>query len=117
VEHRDSAGRPAGLVEGAPTYRKKYDKRKSLVNQTTGRDQTEGEEMSVPNQRERQVMQRLRGGDWLKAIELPMGQRLFKTLLDKEWIVQESRGPGRVIFVRLTEKGLAAKITPIPARR
>jgi hypothetical protein len=87
------------------------------VNQATGRDQTEGEEMSVPNQRERQVMQRLRGGDWLKAIELPMGQRLFKTLLDKEWIVQESRGPDRVIFVRLTEKGLAAKITPIPARR
>ena len=73
--------------------------------------------MTVPNQRERQVMQRLRGGDWLKAIDLPMGERLLKTLLEKEWIVQEARGPSRVVYVRMTNKGFAAKMTPIPIQR
>ena len=73
--------------------------------------------MGVPNQRERQVMQRLRGGDWLKAIELPMGQRLFKTLLDKEWIVQEIPWTRQGDLRAPDGKGIGRQDNTDPARR
>jgi predicted transcriptional regulator len=50
----------------------------------------------VPNHRERQMMQRLRGRGWVKARELP-----------------ESQGTGRDIAYRLTEEGMAAKKAPV----
>ena len=42
--------------------------------------------MIVPNHRERQLMQYLRGGGWVKASTLPPGPRLIEGLLLKGWI-------------------------------
>jgi hypothetical protein len=71
--------------------------------------------MTVPNHRERQIMQQLRGRSWVKAFELPEGWRTIGHLLDKRWI--ESRGAGRELAYRITEEGLAAKKAPVPQPR
>jgi len=47
--------------------------------------------MSVPTHRERQFMQHLRGGGWVKASAAPAGEQLIKNLLAKGWI--ERRKP------------------------
>ena len=47
----------------------------------------------VPNHRERQFMQRLRGRGWVNAIELPENFVTLQRLLEKRWI--ESQGKGR----------------------
>jgi hypothetical protein len=71
-----------------------------------------GATMPIPNHRERQFMQQLRGRDWVKAFEFPESWRTIGHLLDKRWI--ESRGAGRELSFRITEEGLAAKKAPVP---
>jgi len=67
--------------------------------------------MTVPNQRERQLMQQLRGAGWVKATALPPSPRTIESLLGKGWI--EQRGAGNDICYRITDKGLAAKTAPV----
>jgi hypothetical protein len=69
----------------------------------------------IPNHRERQRMQRLRGRSWVKAFELPEAEILLKHLLEKRWI--ESQGAGKDMSFRITEAGLDAKKALIPLRR
>ncbi len=68
--------------------------------------------MIVPNHRERQIMQYLRNGGWVKATALPAGTRLIEGLLRKGWI--EQQGATGEIFYRITEDGLAAKTARVP---
>jgi hypothetical protein len=67
--------------------------------------------MTIPNHRERQLMQQLRGAGWVKAITLPSRPRIIEGLLGKGWI--EQRGAGNDLCYRITDKGLAAKMTPV----
>jgi hypothetical protein len=64
----------------------------------------------LPNHRERQLMQYLRGGGWVKMTLLPDSPGLIKKLLEKRWIEQRTDVSG--ICYRLTEAGLVAKTTP-----
>ncbi len=66
----------------------------------------------VPNHRERQFMQQLRGRGWVKAIELPENPITLQRLLEKRWI--ESQGMERDIAYRNTDEGMAAKKAPVP---
>ena len=63
--------------------------------------------MMSTNHRERQLMQHLRGGAWVKAITLPPSPKLIANLLDKGWI--EQRGIGAELSYRITEEGLAQR--------
>jgi hypothetical protein len=65
----------------------------------------------TPNHRERQLMPRLRGRDWVKAIYLPEGPTTLQRLLEKRWI--ESQGAGKDLSYRITDEGMAAKIAPV----
>jgi hypothetical protein len=67
--------------------------------------------VSVPNHRERQLMQQLRGAGWVKATALPPSPRTIEGLLNKGWI--EQRGAGSDACYRITDKGLAAKTAPV----
>ena len=67
--------------------------------------------MTAPNQRERQLMQELRGAGWVKAAALPPFSRTIEGLLSKGWI--ERRGGGDDTCYRLTDEGLAAKMAPL----
>jgi hypothetical protein len=71
--------------------------------------------MTTPNSRERQIMQRLRGRSWVRALELPESPQTMDRLLEKRWI--ESMDEGRKLSFRLTEEGLAAKKAPVPVPR
>ena len=73
-------------------------------------------EITHPNHRERQFMQHLRGVGWIKALTLPTNRRTVKSLLQKGWIEQQHQGPKNEVFLRLTDKGLEAKKSPIPIR-
>ena len=66
---------------------------------------------TIPNHHERQMMQQLRGGGWVKASELPETSITLTRLLEKRWI--ERKGFGKETVFRLTDKGLAAKTAPI----
>src|SRR6185437_286528 len=66
----------------------------------------------VPNHRERQLMQQLRGRGWVKAFELPPSTRSVDGLLRKGWIEVQGEGRGRVY--RITEEGMRAKTALIP---
>ncbi|MDB5608421.1 MAG: hypothetical protein JWP25_5321 [Bradyrhizobium sp.] len=61
--------------------------------------------------RERQFMQNLRAGGWVKANVAPAGAKLIERLLGKGWI--ERRGTGNDIYYRITDNGLAAKMAPV----
>jgi hypothetical protein len=67
--------------------------------------------MTVPNHRERQWMQHLRGAGWVRAIALPDSPAVLAKLLENGWI--EERGIGADRSYRLTDKGLAAKKSPV----
>jgi hypothetical protein len=70
------------------------------------------EEMDlIPNHRERQLMQHLRGSGWVKAGTLPHWPRITANLLERGWIEQQLQSGER--FFRITEKGLEAKRAPI----
>jgi hypothetical protein len=65
----------------------------------------------VPNHRERQLMQYLRGSGWVRAGTLPHWPRVTANLLERGWIEQQLQS-GEPFF-RITEKGLEAKRTTI----
>jgi hypothetical protein len=67
--------------------------------------------MTVPNHRERQLMQELRGTGWVRATALPSSPRTIEGLLKNVWI--EQRGTGNDTSYRITDKGLAAKTEPV----
>jgi hypothetical protein len=69
----------------------------------------------IPNHRERQFMQRLRGRSWVKAFELPDAEIIVKHLLERRWI--ESQGVGKDLSFRITDAGLEAKKAPIPLHK
>jgi hypothetical protein len=71
----------------------------------------EAEEMTVPNHRERQLMQHLRGAGWVKATALPDTPRVIANLISKGWIESNDR-EGTVAY-RLTAQGLSAKTAPV----
>jgi hypothetical protein len=69
--------------------------------------------MDIPRHNERQFMQRLRGGGWVRASEAPAGPKMVENMLAKGWI--EKRGlTATEISYRLTDTGLAAKKAPVP---
>jgi hypothetical protein len=69
----------------------------------------------LPNHRERQFLQYLRGAGWVKITALPDAPGLMRTLLSKGWIEQRDDGAG--LCYRMTEAGFQAKVTPMrPAR-
>ena len=70
--------------------------------------------MIVPNHRERQIMQYLRNGGWVKASVLPAGTRLIEGLLKKGWIEQQTLTANDEVCYRITEEGLASKTARIP---
>jgi DNA-binding PadR family transcriptional regulator len=72
-------------------------------------DGAEGEEMI--SARERQFMQHLRSGGWVKAIALPDSPKLIQNLVGKGWIECHQTENG--IFYRITDQGLAAKMAPV----
>jgi hypothetical protein len=69
------------------------------------------EPVPSPTHRERQFMQHLRGAGWVKADNLALSPRVIAGLVAKGWI--DVRGVARETCYRLTDKGLAAKITPV----
>ncbi len=71
----------------------------------------DAEEMTVPNHRERQLMQQLRGAGWVKATALPVTPRVIANLLSKGWL--ESHDSEGAVKYRLTDQGLAAKTAPV----
>jgi hypothetical protein len=64
----------------------------------------------VPNHRERQFMQHLRGAGWVKLTALPDSPRLAQKLLEKGWIERRTDTSG--VWYRLTEAGFSAKTAP-----
>jgi hypothetical protein len=72
---------------------------------------SEQQEMTVPNGRERQLMQQMRDAGWVKASAMPSSPITLNGMIDKGWI--ERRGEGRDLSYRITETGLAAKTMPL----
>ena len=69
--------------------------------------------MTFATHRERQFMQYLREAGWIKARLLP-ASTLVDSLLRKGWIEQQQQGPTNEVYLRLTDKGLEAKKSPVP---
>jgi hypothetical protein len=65
----------------------------------------------VPNHREREFMQHLRGRGWVKAAQLPDAKTTLKRLMEKQWV--ETQGVGREVSYRISNQGMAAKTAPI----
>jgi len=66
----------------------------------------------IPNHREREFMQRLRGWGWVKASQIPDAAITLKRLIEKRWV--ERQGYGRDASYKITEEGIAAKTAFIP---
>ena len=83
------------------------------------RDRAEGEDMTDRAAKpgviasQRQLMQYLRGGNWVTISKLPIsvGPRLLDRITQNGWI--ESRGAGARCEVKLTAAGLEALQAPI----
>jgi hypothetical protein len=67
--------------------------------------------MTSANHRERQMMQYLRAGGWVKAGTIPSSPKIIEGLLSKAWI--ERSGTGSDLCYRITDMGLAAKKLPV----
>ena len=70
---------------------------------------------NVPNHREREFMQRLRGRGWVKASQIPDAAITLRHLLEKRWV--ERQGQGADASYRITEEGITAKTMPIPTSK
>jgi hypothetical protein len=79
-------------------------------------EMVEGEEMKLPNSREREVMQHLRGAGWVKGTGLPDRPRIIANLIARGWVEYQQTESGPKY--RLTEPGLQAMKAPltIPGR-
>jgi hypothetical protein len=69
----------------------------------------------VPNHREREFMQRLRGRGWVRASQIPDAAITLKHLIEKRWV--ERQGHGADASYRITDEGIAAKTALIPLTR
>jgi hypothetical protein len=67
--------------------------------------------MTSANHLQRQIMQYLRAGGWVKARSMPSSPKVIEGLLSKAWI--ERRGTGSDLCYQITPKGLAAKKMPV----
>jgi hypothetical protein len=65
----------------------------------------------VPNHRERQLLQYLRGQSWVSVCLLPDAPKTLERLRRKQWI--ERAGDGPAVVYRITEQGMAAKTAPV----
>ena len=65
----------------------------------------------VPTHPQRQFMQYLRSGTWVRAIDLPDRPKVVAKLVRNGWI--ERDGDGRNTCYRITMSGLAAKTAPV----
>jgi hypothetical protein len=72
--------------------------------------------MTFATHPERQFMDYLRGRGWVKGTTLPPS-RLTVSLQKRGWIEQQVQGPKNEIFYRMTDVGLSALRTPVPAGR
>jgi hypothetical protein len=72
--------------------------------------------MNTPSHHERQFMQRLRGGGWVKASVAPAGAKLTENLVAKGWIEKRDLAATEISY-RLTDTGLAAKKAAVPIYR
>jgi hypothetical protein len=70
--------------------------------------------MTFARHHERQFMEHLLGGGWIKAGSLPPSARLIENPLNKGWIEQQKQGPKNETYFRLREKGLEAKRALVP---
>jgi len=71
--------------------------------------------MEIPTQPQRQFMQYLRAGEWVRAISLPDRPKVIAKLLSNGWI--ERQGIGSDMAYRITAAGLAAKTAPVQIHR
>jgi hypothetical protein len=71
-------------------------------------------EMKLPNSRERQITQHLRGAGWVKATGLPDSPKIIANLIRKGWVECQQTENGSAY--RLTNLGLEAKKAPLPVR-
>ncbi len=69
----------------------------------------------VPTHPQRQFMQYLRTGAWVRAIDLPDRPKVVARLISNGWI--ERDGEGRGTSYRITMSGLAAKTAPVQISR
>jgi hypothetical protein len=69
----------------------------------------------VPTHPQRQFMQYLRTGAWIRAIDLPDRPKVVARLIKNGWI--ERNGGGRNTSYRITMSGLAAKMAPVQIAR
>ncbi len=65
----------------------------------------------IPNHNERQLLQQLESGGWLKAVTMPSSPAFVDKLLLKGWI-EKGIIDGRLCY-RITDEGRAAKKVPI----
>ena len=68
-----------------------------------------------PTHPQRQFMQYLRAGAWVRAIDLPDRPKVVAKLVRNGWI--ERDGDGKNTSYRITRSGLAAKTAPVQIAR
>lgn len=68
----------------------------------------------IPNSLHRQVMQRLRSGEWkaFSKLDFKIGAPLLRRLIGHGWV--EVRGAERGLEIRMTPKGFEAVMAKIP---
>jgi hypothetical protein len=67
--------------------------------------------MITPKHIERQLLQYLARGEWVKATTLPRSDKVISNMLRTGWI--EVRGAGSTLAYRITEEGVVAKKAPV----
>jgi hypothetical protein len=86
-------------------------KRNTLGIQFEIADPLTAPQAEVPTHPQRQFMQYLRTGAWIRAIDLPDRPKVVAGLVRNGWI--ERDGEGRNVSYRITRSGLAAKAAPV----
>ena len=79
--------------------------------QSPFREQHSARGAEVPTHPQRQFMQYLRTGAWVRAIDLPDRPKVVARLVKNGWI--ERNGEGKNTSFRITMSGLAAKTAPV----
>lgn len=83
----------------------------STAQQSSSREQHPVSRAEVPTHPQRQFMQYLRTGAWVRAVDLPDRPKVVARLVKNGWI--ERDGEGRNTSFRITMSGLAAKTAPV----
>lgn len=87
----------------------------STAPQSPSREQHPVSTEGVLTHPQRQFMQYLRSGAWVRAIDLPDRPKTVTRLVRNGWIERE--GEGRNTSYRITMSGLAAKTAPVQIAR